>query len=52
MPRTGAQITDSKSITADICRRRGNEKTGSVAANRLSAESLLVDRLVRIIGFS
>src|ERR1700682_5023348 len=52
MPRTGAQITDSKSIAADICRRRRSDKCDPFEATCLAVESLLFDRLVRTIGFS
>ena len=49
MPRTGAKMTDSKSITDDICRRSGSDKSEPCKPACLSAERLLVDRLVRTI---
>jgi len=49
MPRTGAKITDSKSITDDICRRSGSDKREACKPACLSAEWLLFDRLVRTI---
>jgi len=68
MPLTGAQIIDSKSITDDICRRRGgvripvivsgdsrggdSDKSEASKPTCFSAEWLLVDRLVRTIRFS